>query len=598
MNITRFCRQSRLIRVFAPILLLASATVLAEPDGADPLSEVTTLARTGAAELAVSLMDRHQPSAQDDPAEWTRWERERIFLYRSRGRWQQVADRLESLPETTGRGFHRWAMAQRARALIELGRPDEARTVLAGLIWSIGPASADQLQDWRHMVVETYLEEGRAEDARNALRRYRQDHPDAGDETRLVEARLYLLEGRGAAAEEVLRRVDADQHRVLRLAAYMETDSNRAGEVLERAIRLGHDRNAPIADRRAAWALAADAARILGNLAVRTAALERGIALAEGGTDPIFRLEADALWRAYLELGESLGNEARLLVGDDGTWFELAETHLGGEPVLARALLAVVAVHSFDDEARDRGHDQIAASLYAERHGPAVLERLYLDSNRFGDPAAVPRPVRYRLADLALQVPDIPLASSLMEGLESPPEGTDPVDWQLRRARVLLLGGAREEGLAALATVLQPEAAVTLQIDRFLQVVFDLQSMNDHAPALGFLGRLLDRELEPGQRREILFWKAESHEGVGDHVEAARFYLRSAGLFDPFSMDPWAQTARYRAADVLAEAGLAADARRLYEGLLNATDDEARRAVLRNRLQRLDIRPEAEIGRR
>jgi hypothetical protein len=52
-------------------------------------------------------------------------------------------------------------------------------------------------------------------------------------------------------------------------------------------------------------------------------------------------------------------------------------------------------------------------------------------------------------------------------------------------------------------------------------------------------------------------------------------------------MDPWAQTARYRAAQELAEDGRHADARRQYTMLINATDDPARQAMLRHELQQL-----------
>jgi hypothetical protein len=54
-------------------------------------------------------------------------------------------------------------------------------------------------------------------------------------------------------------------------------------------------------------------------------------------------------------------------------------------------------------------------------------------------------------------------------------------------------------------------------------------------------------------------------------------------------MDPWAQTARYRAAKALVEAGLLEDARQIYGTLLHATRDAGRRAVLQNEIQRLHL---------
>ena len=54
-------------------------------------------------------------------------------------------------------------------------------------------------------------------------------------------------------------------------------------------------------------------------------------------------------------------------------------------------------------------------------------------------------------------------------------------------------------------------------------------------------------------------------------------------------MDQWAQTARYRAAKALVEAGLVQDARNIYGSLLRSTRDAGRKAVLENELQRLHL---------
>ena len=52
-------------------------------------------------------------------------------------------------------------------------------------------------------------------------------------------------------------------------------------------------------------------------------------------------------------------------------------------------------------------------------------------------------------------------------------------------------------------------------------------------------------------------------------------------------MDPWAQTARYNAAESLQAAGLVDDARRIYQDLLRVTEDAARRSVLSHKIQQL-----------
>lgn len=570
--------------------VIALLCLLSSTAGAMSLDEVLSLARTGASELAVELMDRHQPEREADPAAWMNWERERLSLYRRRGHWEALQSRVADYPDSLYPPFLQWARTQQAQALLAQSQPADARAVLAGLIWSDEPENnADALRRWRQLIIESYLGETRPGEARAALRRFRQDYGDEEGESRLLEARLFLQQSQGGQALSILDGLPSDQHRPLRLAARLESDAEPAGAVLSDAIELGFSQSAGLEERRLAWTVAARAARQSGNRSAEIGALEKALGLGadRGVVDPIFRVNAGQLWSAYLDYGQQLGNEARILVGDDPMWFEQAVGYRDSEPVKARALLSVVAFRSFESDIRARAHGRLAETLLTEKNGPDVLQRLYLASDRFDGIDAVPVEVRYHLARLALEDGDIPLASELMSGLDAPPEGTDPQQWRLRRARVLLLGGAREEGLATLDGLLRETPAEELDVDRFLQVIFDLQDMGEHEPAFELLTRLRDRPLSDQQHREVLFWAAESAEGLDDRLEAARLYLRSAGFLDPFSMDQWAQTARYRAADALAEAGLDADARRLYQSLLNATDDEARRAVLRNRISRL-----------
>lgn len=579
--------MNRLLTATAFVLMSLAPTL----QSAD-LDEITTIARSGATGLALELMERHQPDPELDPAGWMRWERERLFFHRGRGEWQVIVARLENLPEGMHPGFVRWAGHQKARALLEMGERRRARRSLAELIWTGPPADAGELKEWRRMIVESHLDGGDPEAARSALRRLRQDHPDEDDATRLLEARLYLLEERGAEALETLRTFPEEEHRALRLLAALQAEPENAGEVLTTGIQLGFDSEAATHQRRQAWAVAVRAAEEAGNRTARVATLERALSFGppeRGGGESLLRISADELWTAYEELGRALGNEAQILVGDGEAWRNAAGDLEVSEPVHARAMYAVMTGSAFAEPAREEAHARLAGGLAAERFGEAVLRTLYLDAARYAEPGRIPAPVRYRLADLMLDEGAIRLASELMEGLEQPPGDESVVDWQLRRGRVLILGGARAEGLQALEQVL--EQSEELDVDRFLQVVFDLQDMGDHEPALEFLEALEGFDMAEEQQREMLFWRAESVEALGDPLEAARLYLRSAGHLDPFSMDQWAQTARYRAADALAEAGQREDARVLYQRLLNATDDEAREAVLRNRIERLEQRP-------
>ena len=120
-------------------------------------------------------------------------------------------------------------------------------------------------------------------------------------------------------------------------------------------------------------------------------------------------------------------------------------------------------------------------------------------------------------------------------------------------------------------------------------MVFDLQTVKQHDKALLLFGALLEKPLSVQQRRELLFWMADSLQELQRYDDAAYLYLKSATLADPTAMDPWAQTARYRAAKSLVDAGLVEDARQIYSLLLRATKDASRKAVLQNELQRLHL---------
>lgn len=560
----------------------------AEEAGREQTNEVRRIARSGAHDLALRLLDRRQAEVEEGSDRWLALERERIELQRARDRWDRVAERLAAFPESAPPPARQWARTMRARALLETGKPREARRLLRDLIWE-QPGGPDGLALLRRLVVESYLSEGRPEDAEAAVRRYRQDHGDSPAGWPALQARLYLQTDRPGPALDILQSAEAPAPWLVWLAE-LEAERREPAAVMQDAIRYGVNKSRDSDDRRRAWAVAAKAAWAAGNPVAHIAALERCLALTDpgDGNKGLFSVTPDRLWRAYLEFGGSLGNALGLVVGEDRTWFVEASNRYDSDPTRARALFVVVALKAWRPEHRREAHRQLASLLAEAPDGGTVLEHLYLHSDRFEAVAQIPDAVRYRLADQVLSRPDIPLASRLMTGLDEPPPETAPADWHLRRARVLLLGGHPEEGIEALEALMRLEEIG--DIDRVLQVVFDLQTIERHRAALRFFEAVMGREATPaGQKREILFWMGDSWKGLDEPVEAARHYLLSAGYEDPFAMDQWAQTARFRAAEQLAEAGLAADARRIYQKLLNATREPARQSVLRNRIQRLTL---------
>lgn len=558
------------------------------------LEEITRLARSGASELAIALIERHQPALDESRAAWLRWEKVRIELFRVQGAWQSLSRRVASHPAGLPGEFQRWAQNQRVSALLAEGSGARARALLRHSIWfAKGEIPGDTLAVWRRSIVRSYLVDGLVEDARIAMLRYRQDYGDGSDEWRLLQAQVMLQAGVPNEVPGLLAEVPGVDARILRLLSELRGEVRRASVIAHEARELAEDEELTATQRVQAWALAAEAAEMAKDNPGRSQALEQALSQ-PGEVDRlagVLKLDPDDLWVSYLRFGHETGNRAQLLLGQDRAWFERAEAVGKRYPLRARALYAVVALQGSDPQMRGTAHLQLAQSLTRSEGGSRVLRRLYLKSNRFTRGDVIPAPVRHRLVDLALEASEITLASQLMRGLTTPPAGLGRIEWEMRRARVLILGGDPMAGGKVLRELIVDtpgfEAAA---LDRLLQVIFDLQTVGFHHEALDLFERIAGKPLDGQRRRELLFWMADSHRALGQHQEAALHYLQSATLLDPFSMDRWAQTARYQAARELGEAALYRDAQRLFRGLLNATRDAGRRAVLRREIQQLQLK--------
>lgn len=557
------------------------------------LAESAQLAAAGATDLALAVLGDTQPDYATDPEGWRRHESARIDILRRGERWQELAAHLDALPAGLSLADRRFVMTERARALLALGDGESALDVLRSLIWSSEPKSDEELRSWRRLAIRAWQAADRFDAARVAIQRFQQDYADESRDWQIERARLALRVMAPEEANALLQGLEGNDAEILQLIAGLWSGAVPPAKVVDRAVKLGVTKDLAPAIRREAWAVAAEAAHMLNSREARIAALERGLVVeASMDSAPVIAVSADQLWDAYLELGEQLGNQLQLIVGDDEAWFVAASNRYDEQPIHARALFAVVALKAYQQQQADVAHWQLAALIDRIPHGGQLMRALYLESERFATPMEIPPAVRYLLLEHVLAVPDIPTASQLLVGLDQPPPETDPAEWHLRRARVLLLGGRIDDGIAALAQLFNE--VESFDRDKALQIVFDLQTLGRHDAALDFLARLQEGETDAQRARELWYWRADSLAALERNSEAARAYLHSALLVDPHAADPWAQTARFQAAERLTAAGLYADARRQYQTLLNSTRDVSRQAVLRNHLQQLRLLEQRE----
>ena len=574
----------RLLAILGLVFAIAAIPAIAD----ERLDTLKRISAAGAPNLTLRMLDQAQPSIDEALYDWILWEQERLAILAQWGLWDRLLVRIEGLPVDIPKQFAQQAATYEARAYLELGQNRTAREVLRRQLWQVGAVESAEYQTWRQQIIESYLSDRRFEDARVAMLRFEQDFDAGGLDWLLLRARVLIESGRPAEAVRVLEKEEGWRAGASRLYARLRAGQMDQAEIWQRVKNRSAQEAVDDEERATLWALGYFAAR-------RMSPVDQVVALEMLFRNPrqsplqLFQVPVDSLWQAYIDYAELVGNRAELLLGDDSRWLELADGASQATPVKARSLYAMLMLRSADARSADlagAGYMRSFAEIDAGERN--LLDNLFNHSETFVSAARIPAGIRYQLVDLALQAADIEKATRLMSGLDSIPEGSSRFDWQLRRSRVLVLGGRYDEGDQVLRSLISEyKEPVPEATDRILQVLFDLQTVNLHEQAIAHFNQLLRLEIDPRQRREILYWIADSWRGMERHDLAALLYLQSAMLPGPETMDQWAQSARFNAAESLQQAGLVDDARRIYEDLLAVTEDIALRQVLDNKIQRL-----------
>ncbi len=564
--------------------VVMAPTVIAD----ERLDLLKHISAAGAPALTLKMLDQAQPGMDQDLYGWILWEQERLAILAQWQQWNQLLIRVEGLPTDIPEQFKQQAATYKARAFLQLGQTETAREILREKLWQAASSDAAEYETWRRLVIQSYLEDGRNEDARIAMLRFDQDFSSKDPDWLLLQARVLIEAGRDEQAVSILQGQKSWQAGLTSLLARFRRGQIDPAEVWREVKKRGGDETIDADQRASLWALGFHAAQKMSPVD-RVVALENLFRIEIESSLDLFQVPVDRLWQAYQEYAQLVGNRSELLLGDDEAWLALAQQTSKATPAKSRSLYALLMLRSGDANIANRaglGYLRTFAEFDdAERQ---LLRNLFNRSETFSSARKIPPDIRYQLVDLALRSADIDEATRLMSGLTTIPEGTSRLDWQLRQSRVLILGGRYREGNEVLRALLgeyrEPQAAAT---DRILQVLFDLQSVNLHDEAISHFNHLLRLEIEPKQRREILFWIGDSFRGMEKYDQAALLYLQSAMLPGPETMDPWAQTARYNAAESLQLSGLVDDARRIYRELLAVTEDAARRSVLNHKIQQL-----------
>ena len=247
-------------------MLLFALVTLASQACADQLERIVAVAKGGATDLALRLLAQHQPPPTQSQ-EWMRWETERLAILAQVQEWKQIAARVEQLPPDLPMPFVRWALGQAADAQLAAEAGAAARKYLRRLLWTAVPEPG-QLEQWRRMVIRSYLLDDNVADAHTALLRYKQDYRANNEAWKLLHAKVLLRAGRNKTALDVLQGTQSLEGKILRALAGMRSGIHKAPAAKAQGLKLVEAAKDKPELQQKAWALVAEAALKAGAKAV------------------------------------------------------------------------------------------------------------------------------------------------------------------------------------------------------------------------------------------------------------------------------------------------------------------------------------------
>jgi type IV pilus biogenesis protein CpaD/CtpE len=562
------------------------------------LEQLEELSKIGLSGLALRLAEQQQQVYPEFSPDWYAFEFKRIQTMSSLERWQDIIDRVDMLLAKAVPGkqitqrIANWFKTQRAMAMLKLGDAEQALHETRVMLWQGKGEDRDLTAFWRRLIIRAYLELDYADDAHKGLLKYRQDYGDYKTDWKLLQAQAQLRANRPDEVIELLADEESHKANALRLLASVRARPDNAASYIKDIKAQLANENLTQAQQRAYYYVLYEAYLTRQDPVSAAETAERLLALSRTHVvlGENFTVSADDLWDLYAQIGERSGNQYNLLTGDDIAWYKRAGDIEKKQPVQARGMYAVIAFTTRNEAKRQLAHKEIADSLSLTDGGLEVVNQLYMQSSRAGSTDHLPVDVRYRLVDHALSVGDITLAATMMSSLPQPPAGEGYFDWQIRKARVLILEGEHEQGEAVLKSSLQNIDELNADmVDRYLQVVFDLQTIRRHEQALELFDLLPIEAMEDKLRREIYYWKAESNYELEQYDQAAMLYMKSARVGDETMSDLWAQSARFKASDALLKARLYDDAEYAYAELMKITSSDSRKRLIRQKLQHIQL---------
>jgi tetratricopeptide (TPR) repeat protein len=569
------------------------------------LKQMDELIDLGMPALALNLLEDEQTQRPAFSADWYAFEYKRILLLSALERWQQVIERTQWLFDTAAKERHitkkirLWFETQQVIARLQLKQSEQALEQLQHLLWDTDEEHRDPSLPvvWRRLVIRAYLQSHVDDDARRALVKYERDYKteEQNIDWVLLQAQVMLRTNRPQQAIQLLEKIpleNAVDVEALLLIAQLQHDPKKAATINQ---QMREKLDGQLLNRSARWAYSYVAylcSKILNDQAAQISNLESMLSL--GIETPVFdesyQVTADDLWGMYNEQGLILANDSGLLFGNDEQWQKRSDQLLKKAPEKALALNTALVLHTNDFSTMQQQHKTIVEIIEQRKNGLELINQLYLHSDKVQDVNVLPDEVRYRLVDYALSEGDYSEAARIMKSLQEPPPGNTLFDWRMRKARVLILQGEYQSSEDLIRKTFSENARITRdELDRYIQVVFDFQTVQQHERAIRLFDIVSLDGLDEKLKREIYFWKAESYFSLEEYDRAALFYLESSRAVVDAEHDLWGQSARFKAGQALMQAEIYDDAKKVFSDLLLVTVSDSRKAIINQNLQKIRL---------
>jgi len=571
----------------------------------ESMEQLSELISLGVPALALSLIDDEQGKRPRFSADWYAFEYKRIILLSQLERWEQVIERVQWLFDTAAPERHitkkirLWFETQVVIARLQLKQSDQALLQLQNLLWrsSIQDRDPSLPAVWRRLVIRAYLQMQQDTDARKALIKYEQDYKASGEDIdwALLQAQVLLSTDRPQQAMQVLQQLslkdEADVNALI-LIAQLRSEPKKAKSIYQ---KMRQQLDGQVLNKSERWAkhyVAYHAAIVLSDIPAQVLNLEAMLSLdiKYPVLEESFQVSSDDLWALYNQQGLAIANDKGLLFGDDAAWQALSDNLIRSNSKKAMQLNAALVLHTENFTTKQHQHKTIVEILEKRKNGLELINKLYLHSSKVTDVSVLPDEVRYRLVDYALAEGHYYEAARLMKTLQEPPAGKTVFDWRMRKARVLILQGEYDESEAIIRkTFIEKPKITRAELDRYIQVLFDFQTVQQHRQAINLFDLLYIDGLDEKVQREIFFWKAESFYSLEEFDHAALFYLKSSRAVTDATNDLWAQSARFKAGQSLMRAKIYDDAEKVFKELMLITDSETRKALINQNLQKIRL---------